>query len=268
MALDLTSVRAKLARAQEHTQTLKNEISAWHDRNPYSVLQKIEPDGSRYSLIMRINEAAPVQRWTLITADAVNNMRCALDNFVYAVASHEAAPNPPGYEGSLAFPIADDRSNFDEATGKRRLGSISQSIQAAIESFQPYNRRRPDLPPLLRILRRFNNSDKHRLLQLVYGAVHEGDVGLVGDSEMPDITGTAHHGEIEDGTEVLTLTCNPPTPNMKFDQTIFKVVVSIRHGKRDPSGPAGSDRSEVVSILKLIHKEVRTVIYDVAAKIR
>jgi hypothetical protein len=268
--LDLTSVRAKLARAQEHAQTIKNEIVSWHDRNPYSVLQKIESDGSRYSLIMRVNEAAPVQRWTLITADALNNMRSALDSFVFAIASYESAPNPPNHESRLAFPITDNRSSFDEAIAGHRLGDISEPIRAVIESFQPYNRRHEHLPPLLGMLRDLNNADKHRLLRLVYGAVHEGNVGLIGGNPLypPVVCGIAHDGEIEDGTEVLAFICDPPTPNLKFDQTVIGVVVAIWHGKRDPSGPAGSDRNEVVSILSLLHKEVRNIIYDVSAAIR
>lgn len=208
MPLDLTSVRAKLSRAQEHAQTIKNEIISRHDRHPYSILEKIEPDGSRYALIMRVNEPGPVQRWTLIVADALNNMRSALDNFVYAVACYESAPNPPRYEGTLAFPM----------------------------------------------------------LRLVYGAVNEGDVGLIGNRAMPNVTATAHHGEIEDGTEIVTFTCDPPTPNMKFDQTIISITISMFHGKRDPSDPDGTDRSDVPSLLSVLHKEVRSVIYEITSK--
>jgi hypothetical protein len=122
MTLDLTSVRAKLTRSQENTQALKREVRAWMDRRPYSVVQKANADFSRYSIVIRINEPALFQRWSLIFADALNSLRNALDHLVYSIACHEAAPDPPAKEGKLRFPITDSRANFDGELSRGSLG--------------------------------------------------------------------------------------------------------------------------------------------------
>jgi hypothetical protein len=54
--MNLVSVKAKLARGAEHAQAVKNEVATWMDRNPYSVLQKVNADSTRYSVIFRVNE--------------------------------------------------------------------------------------------------------------------------------------------------------------------------------------------------------------------
>jgi hypothetical protein len=270
LELDLTSVRAKLARSQEHIQTIKDEVVPWTERHPYSILPECNADSTRYSLILRVNEPPPFQRWSLIIADAFNNLRAALDHLVFAVAMHEAAPNPPAYEGKLQFPIADDRKRFDGMLNGNYLGTISDPIRTAIEAAQPYNRPHPALPPLLSILRDLTNRDKHRLLQMAFGAAAEGNIGFTGDfpQDGRQWNQIAHSGEIKDGTEVFALVCDRPTPNMKFDRHIVHVVVAIQHGKRDPSGPDGSDRDDFISIYDLISGEVRRVIYDVSALVK
>lgn len=268
--LDLTSVRAKLARAQEHAQTIKNEVRSWADRSPYSVIPQANAECTRYSLVLRVNEPPPLQRWTLMVGDCFNNLRASLDHLVYAIAVHEAAPKPPSNEGRLRFPITNQRAYFDSEVAGGRLGTISDPVRAAIEDVQPYKRTHPDFPPLLSILRDLNNRDKHKLLRLAYGAVATGDIGFVGDYPRDGRiwTQVAHSGEIKDSTEIFAFVCDRPTPNMKYDRTIFDIVVAIHHGKRDPSGPEGSDRSDVITLLMEMQTDVRKIIYSVVAAVK
>jgi hypothetical protein len=269
MPVDLKSVRAKLARSQEHVQTLKNEAKAWIERNPFSLIKDTNTDSTRFSLIVRINEAPPFERWSLIVGDCTSNLRAALDHLVYAIAAHQAAPSLPEYERKLMFPITDCRAEFNEAIGKRKqLGNISDRVRKAIESMQPYNLPHALLPPVLAILRDLNNTDNHRLLRLVYAAVSTGDVGFVG--EWPPEAGirpATHSEEIQDGTEIFAMISDVPLHNVEYDRTKFSITVSIRHGKRDPSGPEGSDRSDFIALLSTLSTEVRTVIYEVAKSV-
>lgn len=244
-------------------------MRAWMDRHPYSVMQKVNSDGSRYSLILRVNEVPPFERWTLIAADCINNMRPSLDYLIYAIAAYEAAPQSASDENRLAFPISDDREKFDQAVASGRLGTIGGPIRTVIESLQPYHRPHPELPSLLSVLRTLNNTDKHHLLGLVFGAVQGGKLSLVGDSgPPPKVEGVAHIGEVKDGTEIFAFTCDPPTPNMHFDRGVeVSVIIAIWHGKREPAGPEWSDRSDVISVLNLLSEEVREVIYSVSGKV-
>ena len=263
MNLNLTSVRAKLARSQEHAQAVYNETRSWIDRHPYNITQHVNADSTRYSLVLRENEPASFQRWTLMIADCLNNLRSSLDYLVYAIAIAESGSNPPPNEGRLQFPIADCRADFDEAVRTKRLFGISDPVRAAVESMQPYNRPHPTLPPLLRILRELNNADKHRLLRLAYGAVSEGDLGFVGAHPADGRSWQAvpNAGEVKDGTEVFAMVCDRPTPDMHWDRMIIEIVVAIWHGKRDPSGPEFSSHTEVGALFSALSEEVRTVIY-------
>jgi len=267
MSLDLSSVRAKLARSQEHIQALKNEVRPWMDRRPYSVVQKANADFTRYSVVIRINEPPLFQRWSLIFADALHNLRNALDHLVYAIACHEAAANPPTKEGKLRFPITNRRANFDGELSRGSLGDISEPVRTAIELAQPYNRPHEKIPPLLAILRNLNNADKHKLLQLVYATLNTGDVGFVGQNPLGNWQAIPYPGEIKDGAEILAMVCDRPGPDMKFDRTIFDIVLAARHGKRDPSGPDWTDSSDIFALYTEMATEVRRIIYEVSSKV-
>ena len=136
MLLDLTDIRAKIARAQEHRQAIKDEIGAYFNRHPYGVTTQANADYTRYSILFRVNEPPPLQRWSLMFADCLTNLRTALDYLIYAIACHEAAPNPPR-DSNYGFPITDSPENFGKALNVGRLGDISTTVRAAIERVQP-----------------------------------------------------------------------------------------------------------------------------------
>ncbi len=267
MNLDLTAVRAKLSRSQEHVQSAQRECRAWIDRHPYSLTKQVNDDSTRYSIFLRENEPAPLLRWTLMVGDCLNNLRSALDYLVYAVAIADTGKNPPLFEKKLQFPITSSRSEFDEVVGRRKqLGEISNPVMMVFESLQPYNRPHKTLPPVLGILRDLNNTDKHRLIRLAYGAVSKGNFGFQG-AFPPDgriIEPVANQGEVKDGTEVFAMVCDRPTPDMQWDQTILEIVVAIWHGKRDPSGPDWSSHTESGALIEEISAEVRHCIYAFA----
>jgi hypothetical protein len=266
--LDLTSVRAKLARSQEHAQTVKREVKAWINRNPYSSIEKTSADTTRHSVILMVNEPAHFQRWTLMFADFLSNLRAALDYLVFAIAMRESAPDPPRYEGSLMFPITDCRAKFDDAVSRHRLGDISAGMRRAIQQVQPYNRPHKHLPPLLAILRDFNNADKHKLLRLGYAAVSEGNMSLTGD--MPPgalFKAIPNAEEVKDGAEIFAMVSNVPTPDMKYERRDFEIIVAVRHRKRDPGGPEGSDRTDLGAMMYALSGEVRVIINTVASQV-
>jgi hypothetical protein len=271
MTLDLSSVRAKLAHSAEHAQAVKNEVMAWMDRNPYSVLQKVNANSTRYGVVIRVNEPPPFYRWSLIIADCIYSLRCCLDHLVYAIACHEAVPKSPSHEGRLQFPIAKDRADFDDAViCRKQLGTISDPVRTAIESYQPYNRLHADLPPLLSILRELSNQDKHKLLPLVLHSAVTYEFGMdfggvdVSDRDPRFVPSS---GEIEDGAEVGAVTFNRPTPNMRFDRTIVHVVIAMRHSKRDPATPTSYEWTDFKPLLNFLSAEVRQIIYEVSAKV-
>jgi hypothetical protein len=266
MSLNLDSVNAKLARADYHAQVLKDAIKPWMDTNPYRVSRDVNADSTRYSLVAHLTGKEPeLQEWSLIAGDCLHNLRSVLDHLVYAVAVHESGANPPPDERNLMFPIADTLENFNKNTW--RIQNLSEPVRRVIEAVQPFNRVHPKVRPPLAILRDLENTDKHKLLQLAYAAISEGDIGFCG--EQVDLTNKAtiitYGGEIKEGTELLAFVFERPEPNMKFDRVNLDLVIALWHGRLDPNEPPWHDRNEVSAVLSLLSSEVREVIGLIAA---
>jgi hypothetical protein len=260
MTLNLKSALAKLGRAHEHAQAVKSEIKAWGDSNPYMITRERNAELTRHSLIAHVGSPPPLLRWTLMVGDAVHNLRSALEHLVYAIGVYEAdGKEPPPGANSLAFPICESPEVF--ADRKTRVKTLSAPVQAVIERCQPYNRRHKELPPLLLILNKFENTDKHKLLRLAFSSMAAGEVGFVGPT--PDGTIVKNYvnmGAIYDGAEVVAYTTSVPCPHVKFDRFNLLLIISMMHDV----GPNGNDRTDVPSLLTLLHKEVRDVIDEVA----
>lgn len=260
MAIQTDSMQAKLLHANECFDSLKNEIIAWIASNPYSLAFQTNPDSTRYSVILRVNNEPPLQRWSLKVGDIVHNLRCTLDHLVYAIAIHESGQDPPPSENRLMFPICDTSDNFRDEC-KRRLATLSANANAIIEGLQPYNRPHPNVPPLLSILRNFSNTDKHKLLRLAFASAATAEIGFVGPTDMSVVKPKfiVNTGELKDGAEVIAFVFDRPTPNMQFDKHIFDIMIAINHGKPTPSSPEYSERNELVTIISLLVEEVETV---------
>jgi hypothetical protein len=266
MTIQIESIKAKLQHAEGYLNSIENEVKSWMNDHPYSITRQTNSDSTRYSLILRINKQPPLQRWSLVTGDIVHNLRCALDHLVYAIAIHESGQDPPPSGNKLMFPICDTGAIFRDESN-RRLVTLSDRVRTAIETVQPYNRPHTELPPLLAILRDFNNTDKHRLLHLVYSSVSLGDIGFCGPSAN---IGTkcqffANTGELKDGAEIATFIFERPTPDMQYDRIIFDVILALWHGKRDPSDSVFHERSDFISLLQILTDEVKTVV-DIVLK--
>ena len=270
MILDLSSARAKLNRATEHAKAVESEIRAWGDTQPYSLTYETNADSTRYSVFIKFNggaTAAPIERWSLMIADSIHNFRCALDHLVYSVAIAESGQDPPPLHDVLMFPICDNNTSFDREIKRRGLECISPPMRAIFELFQPYNRPYPKLPPLLAMLRDFENANKHRLLQLLFGAVSSGNIGFTGPPVPPEtiVTLWAQAGEIKDGTEVVAFTFDRPTPNMQYDRSEIMMVFALPHKK---AVDGTSNRDDATTLMHIIGEEISTLIDSVAANIR
>jgi hypothetical protein len=269
MGPNLDSVEAKLQRADQHIQSLQDEIAPWMAKASYIISPQVNADSTRYSLVAHlVGDKPPLQRWTLIAGDSLHNLRCALDHLVYAIAVHESGTVPPPDENKLMFPITDTSAKFRESS--QRIRSLSAPVRQAIEEVQPYNRPHPDLPPLLGVLRDLENIDKHRLLQMAYAAISEAEIEIAG-VQSPAVRHAEtipYAGEIKNGTEVFAIVFDAPNPNMGFIDPKLDLAITLWHGKRDPSDPPWHDRNEVHAVLTLLAKEVRQVVNTVAAAVR
>jgi hypothetical protein len=156
---DLTGVHAKLDRAEEHMDALRDEIrplmeglSSVQGETRHNVLD------DSYSVIMRGSAALPVVRWGVLLGDVCHNMRSALDHLVAALV-------PAGQvQRHHQFPILRTALDWSNEMNKRKnmLDHVDPTHVAIIESAQPYM---PNTGlPGLTVLQRFSNNDKHRLI--------------------------------------------------------------------------------------------------------
>jgi hypothetical protein len=94
--------------------------------------------------------------------DAVHNLRAALDNLAWGLATAQGAA--PTHPKRVQFPIVE--STTDWANEARRTAELPIEAQHAIEAIQPFQRTgqngTPQQDPLL-LLHRLSNTEKHRL---------------------------------------------------------------------------------------------------------
>lgn len=249
--------RAKLGRAKEHLDVIDREIQKWTNSKPCIIHKEANPEAGNYSFWVEIVKDAPLFRLSLITGDFVHNLRSALDNMVWEFSVCHTGPSPPK-PTRIQFPIADDPDAF--LRERSRISSLSAQVQARIERAQPYNRRHAELPPLLTLVRDFNNLDKHRLLNVVVANITQGRISFTwSDTWLPDeIIPDYDLGPIEGRTKVASLTVRPPHPNMDCTYE-GSVVISISHSP----GPNGSIRRDLFHVLKLLYDEVDEVVADI-----
>jgi len=255
---EFASCWLKIGRAEKHTATLKDEIGKWSDSKACAMSRKCESEGRRYSMVLHIAIPPDSDRWSLIAAECVQNLRSALDHFIYAVAIHQTGMNPPVDAKLLQFPICDTPDSFSSHSQLRRIGSLSPSMQAGIEGVQPYNRPHHQIPPLLGILRDLNDFDKHRLLKVALARQYEGAFYNI---RCPCRAGTHEFsfdyfgGDIVDGTEVASVTVHPPCLDVIFEhKTGFTVGLDHR------IGPSGVGWSPMWDLMSLLCRDVRDVV--------
>jgi hypothetical protein len=233
------------------------------DTTPYSVTKEPNSDFTRYSLILHVAKEPLTERWSLMIGDAIHCLRCVLDHLIYAIAIHESGQDPPPKGDALQFPICDSSNKF-AGERERRLKTISSPVRAVIESLQPYNRPHPDLPPLLSLIRDFDNMDKHKLLTLAVSTIAQGNLGFKGPDVPPDrIVKFTAWEHLEDGAEIAAFSFDRPTPNMEYDRVELDAVLALSHKK----GPGGHSRTDFSALLNRLIAEVHTVISQVIAAV-
>ena len=258
MTIDLTGVRLKIGRAEEHFQSVKNVVSAQLKPEAYDAIFKVNADFTRYSVILKILKDIPFDQMALIAGDCVHNLRSALDHLIYSMAVHLEHGNIPTNWKKLAFPIAASSSDF--ADMGFRIKSLPDRVRTAIESVQPYNRPHAELPPLLGLLHYFDLADKHRVLNVCFTVIHQGhftDIQNVPEDQAFQ-AGIALPG-LKDGAEIAALIFDRPTPNVTYN---WAGDISI--GIRFPPGPLG-EFGEISTILSWLIEDVREVI-DIVVK--
>jgi len=222
--LDLTSVYAKLDRAEEHFKAAQAEISAWENSGRYEPFFERGAYGTRIGLaILRIGPPPDLTRWSVIIGDCINNLRSSLDHLIYAFAKYQAAGDPAAKIENLAFVIVDLPVTFEKDKGSRLKG-FSDSFIALVASMQPYVRKHP--------------ADKNLGTKVSFinpGPIQHNDIICVVESSEPD-------------------------PNLTFHSLSVAIKVCIWHKLHEGSTNPLEQRTAYDVLLAMLIGEIRYVI--------
>ena len=157
---DLTGVRAKLRRAEEHRAGLRRAVRALPRGEP--VLDPASSSTPRRAGTRSAGASTsepPLEELALIFSDILGNLRSTLDYLVWQLVL--LGGRKPGRQ--TAFPVVKREKDW-RVQGGAALQGVPEEWAALIEAMQPFQRfDRPDLHPLA-ILEHVNNLTKHRFL--------------------------------------------------------------------------------------------------------
>lgn len=175
-------MRAKIARAEEHFQRLKQEFAVYVADYPGMILGHIEvarqADAVGFLTVYTLRALPPSVGVTI--GDIVHCLRSSLDHLAWQVAK---VPN-----SNTQFPIEDKPSNLDKR-GRPAQPTVNSptgpEVRALLASFQPWwpdGALNPKHP--LRLLRELSNIDKHRQLPV---ALHNHVISWDDDDLLPPV---------------------------------------------------------------------------------
>lgn len=153
MSGNLDSARSMLARAQMHIGAFREAVMAFLDSEPFLQVAELDTASNERVTKLKLVKAAPLEL-NHIAADALVNLRSALDQAGYAVATAAGGKGRDTY-----FPFGDNEA---EVRSRDRSGSkeIPKEIFDVMVSFKPYQ----GGDDFLWAMNKLCNANKHRLL--------------------------------------------------------------------------------------------------------
>lgn len=149
----LEGARAKIKRAKDHLDQLKDEI--YGKNNPYGIELRHDTDTGQLVAQAKLPREL-FTHYAIIAGEIVHQARSALEHVIW-----EVIPSPK--EGRTGFPVFHIEKDY-ERRGISMIDGINVAAKALIHGLQPFG---PDYKtdPLY-ILNEFWNWDKHRLLNV------------------------------------------------------------------------------------------------------
>ena len=194
---DLSGIRAKIERAEEHIADVQVMVNRVRDSYQWEPSREFNPETKLYRIFFR-GTAPPIpDRLKIVAGEAIHQLRSALDHLVCQMIIHESellgSPEPD--LARRGFPI------FHKQNAKkfaRMIEGISVEAKAAIEGLQPYRFDGAPQEHYLFALGEFDNIDKHRLLLVVSSALVKQGVSVGG-------SGTLHFMNMTYGSRIVPL---------------------------------------------------------------
>jgi hypothetical protein len=201
----------KIRRARYHIDTANEFMKRFFNRKPYKIIDRVERDGQARYRILRFEQQRDIPpEIALSIGDICNNLRSALDHLLWQL----WLLNDPSFDRIVFFPICDTEDIFKTKRIWGFIKGLSDVQRTILESLQPYKTGKPALS----WLRDVNNSDKHRLIQIIYEVVNVDRLRITIDDStallkvpMPPIIPFIKilpNSKVENGTELARIPLN------------------------------------------------------------
>jgi hypothetical protein len=174
----------RVGRADVHLKALRRLLDQFRKSNAYELVHQLDTQTTPPEIIIigRVLKRPPVMQASVLIADAINNLRAALDNLVWALSVKFSGPAPayPIPFGSpwrkIAFPVVLNKKDWTHVS-QRNLGLIDPALATRFYRLQPcYRRKKQPRRDPLAVLDELWNIDKHRHLHLTHAFVGLKDV--------------------------------------------------------------------------------------------
>jgi len=233
--IDYTSIDLKLERANEHLHAFENELRAYVQSNPISLVAQPRDDPLREPFNINLREPIP-DRLSLIYGDFIHNVRSTLDHLVMVLALDNGA-DP--YDSSIQFPICDHPDRFFGEPGKKtgtrptipprgtggyQVRTLRPPEQAFVEGLQPY--RRQGMSWVLTELQNLDNMDKHRNV-----IEHNIEASVLWGPPLGVQIEWASRLRLVDGTYVATVVYPPNYTGVQV-KPVFTAGISVERSNR------------------------------------
>jgi len=177
----LDGSRAKVKRAEAQLIGLQRDCERFFKENPNIVVRgEFDKRAKNYPIIVKKCASELPEQWSVIIGEIGHDLRSALDLLAWQLARLN---NDKPY-ARTGFPIylvgrtdRRDRKNniipqfWHKGHGLRLLQSIDRRYWTRIEAFQPYKRGNRGMRSLLFLLSELNNTNKHRLIPILFASV-------------------------------------------------------------------------------------------------
>ncbi len=254
---DFTNAWLRIKAARERVKTLQAELIAWNQANKDSTRGKCNADGSRYSIGCNMQVRPDMDRLGQLFGDCIQDLRSALDSWVYALAVRNTGVDPPPKVRSIQFPITISPETFQNE--RYRIASLRAGEQTFIERVQPYNRRHPQVPPLLGMLNEFNNRYKHRKMIALTQHVEIGEFKFL-DPFVPGVSPPYFpRTPFVDGNEVAFFDVSPPSLHVYY-KCSATIHITVPHAH----GPNGDGATPILTVLRSLVEETEYIVNGMA----
>lgn len=165
----------KIERARKHLDDLNIALDEWLKDHLHPTRLDPDPDDPTHFFVKSGIDPIPVDPFSLMLGDVVQNLRNGLDHLVFALAKVYTCPLPEEVARKTQFPIIGDEtskgvpgfgSDMFRDNAVQMLQAINPKAKAAIERLQPYQCGRNFRSHPLWQLNELSNIDKHRMLHV------------------------------------------------------------------------------------------------------